>query len=175
MGKNFMNAFKIESISYGWFELRTGKHYLLCSDYLDYDTPKFLLKALLRLIKGESKEEWICWQDEPAANIMQLTVEGATLKLNMHRSAKESFDLETTPGSLKTNRKECWYSMDLKIIQAVDDLLTEFSLYENGNGLSLYEEHWMTFPQEEYRKLKEFAIGMQNQSDEDDALFCTTY
>ena len=42
-----MKFFKIESIEYGWFECRIGKHYVEASDYLGYDMSKEFLSKLL--------------------------------------------------------------------------------------------------------------------------------
>ena len=35
-----------------------------------------------------------------------------------------------------------------------ESVLREFSLYENGNGIALYDRNWFPFPQEVYERLK---------------------
>ena len=59
-------------------------------------------------------------------------------------------------------------------ITFLDNLVTEFSLYENGNGLCLYQENWMNFPSEEFHILKDLARSMVKNK-EDSELFFNTY
>ena len=170
-----MNIFKINAIQYGWFEVRFGNYDMECSDYLDYNTPQILLKAVLHLLEKKSSEEWICWQNEPGASIMQLSIVEQKIKLQVYDCDKAAYELETTGDSLKRNCGSCEMSMDVEIYKIVDDLVAEFSLFENGNGLSMYEKHWMEFPKEEYQRLKNYAYELQERLGSTETLFCITY
>ena len=173
-----MQLLKIDSIRYGWFEVSLMGHYMICSNYLDYDTPKKLLRAVLNLLKKKSEEEWICWQDEPGAEIMKLTISEDELEIDVYDSEKTSYELGSADTLLKKNRGEHIWSKSIGIPIIVDNLVTEFSLYENGNGLSMYEKNWMEFPQKEYDELKAYAYKLSKQrskNNEYDELFCTTY
>lgn len=170
-----MKIFKINSIEYGWFEIRLGKYYIECSDFLGCDSPKYLLGAVLDLLEKKSSEEWICWQDEPGACIMQINIEDGKFKFNVYDSAKNSDELERTGISLKENCEKCWLSINIEISLMVDNLVAEFSLYENGNGLLMYEKHWADFPKNEYKRLKDYALKLEEKLDSYSGLFCNTY
>lgn len=66
-----MKCFKIESIEYGWFACRIGKHYVEVSDYLGYDMSKEFLGKLIKVLKGTLKE-WIYVMNEPGATMIEL-------------------------------------------------------------------------------------------------------
>lgn len=149
-----MSILKISAINYGWFELQICESYLECSDYLGYDTPKMLLKAFLKLFERKSCEEWLCWQNEPTACIMQLISQSDRLKIKVFASKAEAFKIGISEDSLKPNCKECLIDADFNFSAAVRSLVKEFARYEKGDGRIHYEKHWMDFPQEEYIALK---------------------
>lgn len=70
---------------------------------------------------------------------------------------------------------KCIYTIDIDAQNVVDGLVTEISLYENGNGRTLYEKHWMEFPIAEYEELKLYAFELQKNTRKYDELFCTTF
>ena len=45
------NWFKIQSISYGWFEMCIGPNLSEASDFLSYDMPQKFLSKVLRVLK----------------------------------------------------------------------------------------------------------------------------
>ena len=173
-----MKIFKIDSIEYGWFGIFFGKYYIECSDYLDYDSPKRLLEAVADLVEKKAREKWICFHNEPGASIMQIVLEENKLIFQLFDSVKTSWELKNSDDLPQNSCDKCLWSMNFDIPLIVDNLVTEFSLYENGNGLSMYEKHWMEYPKKEYTRLKEYAIKLQEQMSENNELFgmfCTTY
>jgi len=42
----------------------------------------------------------------------------------------------------------------------IDSIVTEYALYETGNGRDYYEANWEDFPQVEYNKLKKIAFEL---------------
>lgn len=170
-----MNIFKIDSIKYGWFSVYFGKYYLENSNYLSCDAPKLLLCSVINLLHKKSIEEWLCWQDEPGANILNLRIIDEQFELKIYNASKPSDKLDYVGETLKDCIEDCWGSLKLEIPQLVDNIVAEFSLYENGNGLSMYEKHWMEFPKNEYVQLKKYAYKLNEQMGEYDEMFCTTY
>lgn len=168
-----MNVFKIESIEYGWFNIRIGKCYIECSDYLSCDSPKMFLRAIISLANNDTKEEWLCWQNEPGAEIMHLKKENDNLKIQLFGATTDSFELELTGKELKCYCGESRGNFDVKLLALIDDILVEFSLYEKGNGLLLYSKHWEDFPQREFDSLKAIAHILVKKEKED--LFIDTY
>lgn len=168
-----MNWFKIQSIEYGWWTAEIGGAYIECSDYLDYDMPKELLRKILRLLKGSSVEEWLYIMDEPGASMICIQLNYNKINFAEYDSLKTSYELNLH--EKKENCGKCIYTTDVDVKNVVDGLVTEFSLYENGNGRALYENHWMKFPIDEYEELKLYAFELQKNAREYDELFCTTF
>lgn len=148
------DIFKISAIEHGWFGIKIGENYIECSNYLGYDIPKMLLKIFSNLFEKKSHKEWLCWQNEPGAYIMQLTAWGGVLTIKVYSSKAEAYKIGTSEDSLKPNCNECLFEAGFDFTAAARSLLKEFALYENGNERLLYEKHWMEFPQKEYEALK---------------------
>lgn len=168
----FLDMFKILSVQYGWFEIRMGKSYLECSDYLGYDAPKALLQAVINVAKNVSQEEWVCWMGEPSADILHVTKENNMIKIECFDAIGEAYYIDLS--TIKAYCGKCFATYKEELITFLDNLVTEFSLYQNGNGLLLYQEHWMAFPSEEFYILKELAHSLVKNK-EDSELFFDTY
>lgn len=72
--RNKKSSFRILNIYAGWFEivLSDGNQEVIVtnSDFLGNDAPKNLLSCLLKLLTKKETESWLCWHDEPCANII---------------------------------------------------------------------------------------------------------
>ncbi len=175
-----MNVFEIHGIRYGWFEVCFTPHdekhgWLTNSDYLGCDAPALFLDALADILEKKTAEEWLCWQDEPGAYILRLALEGGKISVEIFLAEKDSMDLSHRGAELAFEEKTLEYGNLFEIKELLDDVLVEFSLYENGNGLALYNRHWGDFPEKEYRRLKKFAAGFNKGLDKYGKLLCLTY
>lgn len=174
-----MNTFEIHGIRYGWFEVCFTPHdekrgWLCNSDYLQCDAPRHFLDALADILEEKSAEEWLCWQDEPGAYILRLALENAKITAEIFL-APDSLGLPYRGSELASVEKEFDYKNSFEIKKLLDDVLVEFSLYENGNGLTLYQKHWDEFPEKEFLRLKRFAAEFNKGLDKYGKLFCLTY
>ena len=174
-----MNVFEIHGIRYGWFEVYFTPHgekhgYLCNSDYLGCDAPKLFLDALANILEEKTAEEWLCWQDEPGAYILRLALEDGKVAVEI-LLAPDSLGLPYRGVELASVEKEFDYKNSFNIDELLDDVLVEFSLYENGNGLTLYQKHWDVFPEKEFQRLKKFAVRFNKGLDKYDKLFCLAY
>lgn len=175
-----MNVFEIHGIRYGWFEVCFTPHdekkgRLINSDYLQCDAPKHFLDALANILEEKTREEWLCWQDEPGASILRIALEQGKIAVEIFNAEKDSFDLPQCGAELAHEEKTFEYGNLFEIKQLLDDVLVEFSLYENGNGLALYNKHWDEFPEKEFGRLKKFAAEFNKSLEKNHKLFCLTY
>lgn len=159
-----MNAFKIYAIQHGWFEICIGSYFAECSKYAGSDSPKELLKAALRLTENAAQDEWLRWPNEPDAVIMHISKKGSSLEIKLFAATKAAYTLPASGVALKGYCGECLGMAKEETTAFLDDMLTEFSLYENGNGLSLYKKHWEAFPEEEYHQLKKAVRSLAKQA-----------
>ncbi len=169
-----MKCFKIESIEYGWFEYRIGKHYVEASDYLGYDVSREFLFKLLKMLKGSSKE-WIYVMNEPGAGIMELSLEGDKIFIRIYSLNKPSFDLSKEIEEEIKNIGECKCLIDIPKTEFVDAIVTEYALYETGNARDYYETNWGDFPQVEYNELKKIAFELNKNLSEIDSMQCVDF
>lgn len=174
-----MNVFEIHGIRWGWFEVCFTPHdekqgFLRNSDYLGCDAPALFLDALADILEEKSREEWLCWQDEPGAYILRLAFEVGKVNVEIFLG-KDSLGLPYRGAELAAEQKEFYYKNSFEIKQLLEDVLVSFSLYENGNGLALYNEHWGEFPEKEYKRLREFAVEFNKGLDKYKKLYCLTY
>ena len=146
--------FNILDLHYGWFDIKIGEYYLTNSDYLGCDAPKLLLKGLCNILENKTNVEWLCWQDEPGAEILKLERKNDNIIIEIYGTDKESFDLEYSGTSLKDNIKKLTYTIDIDLIKFSKYVCKEFYIYENGNAKEIYEYNWDKFPQKEFDKLK---------------------
>lgn len=156
-----MNVFGIHGIHDGWFEVCFTPHgekqgWLVNSDYLGCDAPAFFLDALADILEEKSTEEWLCWQDEPGAYILRLAFEDEKINVEIFLG-KDSLELPYRGAELAAEQKEFYYANSFEIKQLLNDVLVSFALYENGNGLALYNKHWGEFPEKEYKRLIKVA------------------
>ncbi len=163
---------KIESIEYGWFKMRIGRDWIEVSDYLDYDFPKELLRKVWNVLLEDGKEEWLYLMDEPRAEIMQISNDNGKIHLAAYDLSKECFDLSNKEEDEKDNCGKCSFRYDWSLEDIVDELVSEFYLYENGNGRALYETHWAKFPVDEYEKLKKLAFELDRKQSKFHKLYC---
>ena len=175
-----MNTFEIHGIRYGWFEVCFTPHdekkgFLINLDYLECDAPKLFLEALADILEEKSREEWLCWQDEPRARILRIALEDGKAAVKIFTAEKEAFDLPYSGEVLADETKTPEYSNSFEIKQLLDDVLVEFSLYENGNGQALYNKHWGEFPEKEFGRLKKIAAEINKELDKNHKLFYFTY
>ena len=148
--------FKILCISHRWFEIDFNRMIVLTNSYyLGCDAPAFLLEALGNLFENKASEQWLCWQDEPEAYILKLERNDNKLIIEIYDTDQESSDLEYRGISLAKNATKLLYGFDEEIIKALEAIITEFSLYENGNGNKIYLSNWGNFLQKEYDRIKE--------------------
>lgn len=174
-----MNTFEIHGIHYGWFQVCFTPHgekqgFLTNSDYLGCDAPAQFLDALADILEKKSHEEWLCWQDEPGAYILRLALEDGKVAVEIFL-APDSTELPYRGAELASAEKEFYYKNSFEIKQLLNDVLVEFSLYENGNGLRLYNKHWDAFPEKEFLRLKRFAAEFNRGLDKFSKMFCLTY
>lgn len=175
-----MNTFEIHRIRYGWFQVCFTPHdekkgWLTNSDYLQCDAPALFLDALANILEKNSREEWLCWQDEPGAYILRLALENGKVAVEIFIAEKDSLDLPYSGTELASEEKVFEYGNSFEIKQLLNDVLTEFSLYENGNGLRLYNMHWGDFPQKEYHRLRQCARELNKTLGTYDKMFCFSY
>lgn len=174
-----MNTFEIHAIRYGWFQVCFAPHdekpgWLTNSDYLQCDAPRLFLDALANILEKKTAEEWLCWQDEPGAYILRLAPENERITVEIFL-APDSTELPYRGEELASAKKEFEYKNSFEIKRLLDDVLVEFSLYENGNGLRLYEKHWDKFPKAEYHRLRKCAAEINNTLDKYNKMFCFNY
>lgn len=170
-----MKCFKIESIEYGWFDFRIGKHYFIASDYLGYDMPKEFLDKLIKVLK-ESSKEWLYVMNEPGATIIELTsVDDTTISIQSYSISKHSYDLSPNIEEEIRNKGACDFSITIAKLDLIDDVITEYSLYDNGNGRKYYELNWGDFPQSEYNELKQIAFEANKNLSQLDSLKCVDF
>lgn len=168
--------FKVGGISYGWFEMWIGPH--LCtgaSDFLGYDMPAKFLDKVIRVIK-ENTEEWLYLMDEPGAAMLHIYREDVRVHFAEYDLSVNSDKLNRRDEAAERDKCEkCLFEFDVDIQNTVDGLVTEFSLYENGNGRMLYEKHWGGFPVKEFAELKDYAFQLQRNAGKYDGLLCVTF
>lgn len=166
-----MKCFKIESIEYGWFECRIGKHYIEASDYLGYDMSKEFLRKLIQVLKKSSKE-WIYVMNEPGATLIELIPIEDTISISAYSMNKSSYDLSPYIEEEIKNIGGCDFSIVIAKSEFVDAVVMEYSLYENGNGRNCYETNWDDYPQDEYNELKKIAFEINRNLSKYDSLKC---
>lgn len=171
----YMNFMQINELEYGWFGVEFGRKYISCSNYLDYDTPRALLRTVVYLLRQNKEEEWLYWPDEPGAYIMQVEKTKEELTFTFYSSTVPSYKLAHTDRPLEHFCGEMYFSLTDKIEKILDDLVNEFALYENGNGRRMYETHWMHFPEAEYKQLKKIAFAYNQKLGENNKMFFSTY
>ena len=176
-----MNVFEIHKIGYGWFEVCFTPHaekqgWLINSDYLCCEAPTNFLNALADIFEGKIKEEWQCWQDEPGAYILHMELVESELLVEIFGSKSDSEYLNEHRGEkLIPEVDELIYRDTFEPQYLLDDVITQFSLYENGNGLRLYEKNWGNFPKVEYHRLRKCAAEINNTLDKYRKMFCFKY
>lgn len=168
--------FQIYYISYGWFGMRIGSDVSEASDYLGYDMPKKFLSKVMRVI-SKNTEEWLYFMDEPGAGILHIYYENEQIHFEEYDLAVDSYELnredeEAEWGKRSENSR---FHVRESIQNVVDGIVSEFSLYENGNGRKLYERHWGGFPEKEFEELKKYAFQLQKNAGKHEGLYCTTF
>lgn len=147
--------FKILSISHGWFMVDFNRQFILTnSDFMGCDAPALFLNALGDLLDGKVSEQWLCWQDEPGAYILRLERDCERLIIEIFDAIRDSDSLEYCGACLEKDIGNRVYKGEDKIKPFVKTVITEFGLYENGNGKQLYQSHWGAFPHKQYDRLK---------------------
>lgn len=169
-----INWFKINSIEYGWFEMCISTHYIVASDFMGYDMPQKFLSKVFRVLT-QNTEEWLYLMNEPGAGILHIYLKDKKMHFACYGLSVESTELDEDEKTAQDKCQECWFDIAVDIQNAVDGIVTEFSLYQNGNGRRLYEEHWFKFPEKEFEKLKAYAFELQKTAGEFDELLCTTF
>lgn len=94
--------FKITAIEHGWFEIELGGCCMLTnSNYLGCDAPALLLSALCSLIDGSARKCWLCWQNEPSAQILTLERRGDNLLIEVFDADVEAYRLQFSDRALR--------------------------------------------------------------------------
>ncbi len=169
-----MKCFKIESIEYGWFEFRIGKHYVEASDFLGYNIATEFLSKLIKVLK-ESSKEWVYVMNEPGAAIMEFLRSNNAIMINVYSMNKPSYELNSDIAEELKNIGNREFSISINIPELVDAVVTEYSLYENGNGRKCYDMNWGGYPQKEYDELKRIAFEINKNQSEYDSLNCVEF
>lgn len=152
-----MLFFKIFRISNGWFDICIGgQFYLTNSDYLGCDAPMLLLEALCDILENKAGESWLCWQDEPGANILNLEKQGNRLIIRIYGADNDSMSLDYNGIALSRHITKCVFKVEENITIVSKNILEEFSLYENGHGREIYDSHWGEFPEQQYIRLRNY-------------------
>ena len=169
-----MRCFKIESIEYGWFEFRIGEHCVEASDFLGYDMPAEFLSKLIKVL-NKSAKEWVYLLNEPGADIMEfLRIDNAII-INVYSMNKPSSELSRDIEEELKNIGNCEFSISINIPELVDAVVTEYSLYENGNGRKYFDLNWGGYPQKEYNELKRIAFEINKNRGKYDSLKCVEF
>ena len=166
----------IEEIAYGWLTLKIGKMHVSCSDFRDYDFLQKFLEKIIRILNQKSVREWVWCMHEPGATVLQISKENQKMIFQHYGLSVDSFKLpkenETSSG---VEVKELISEEKIPVSDLLDYLVTEFSLYELGNGRKIYENNWFPFPQKEYEILRQKAIEINSIKGEFEELFCMTF
>lgn len=170
-----MTWFKIESIRYGGFAMTAGELYCKASDRCGYDMPRKFLEKIVRLVTGESDREYLYLMAESGASMLVLSAGRCRIHLDVYDLKADCDALPAVEREAYSLLGDCYANLAVTIPEAVDDLVTEFSLYENGNGKALYESHWMPFPQEPFDALKSIAFQIEEEMEGSLEMLCTTY
>lgn len=156
-----MKCFKIESIEYGWFEWKIYNEYIETSSWLGFDSSKDFLEKLVKLFNGSSKE-YVYITNEPGASIIEITQVQENFIINWFSLNKNSYELSPKIEDEIKNIEECYFSISINKKELLNSVVTEYSLYETGNGRCCYESNWNKFPKNEYNKLKEIAFKLND-------------
>jgi hypothetical protein len=97
-------------------------------------------------------EDWLCWQDEPGANILYLLKFGEQLSLEVYET--EISDLAHRGISLNEYMIKRVYKATGSLRKIAEAVYLEFELYEYGIGRKRYEKNWGVFPMQYYRLRK---------------------
>ncbi len=174
-----MNIFEIHSIKFGWFEVCFSPHkdsfFLIGSDYLGCDSPKLFLGALADIYENKASEKLVCWQDEPGVCMLQLEISGDLITVEVFGTDRDAFELPDLGDGLKKYMDQRLFQGSFDAVEFLDEVITGFSLYESGSGLSLYEKHWMDFPKAELERLKKSAAELNKKMGKLDEMFCLSY
>ena len=170
----YMKCFKIDSIGYGWFEFRIGMYYVETSDFLGYDMPTEFLNKLIKVLKGSSKE-WVYVMNEPGADILEILRSDNMITVNSYSMNKPSTELSSEIEEELKNIGEHEFSISINIPELMDAVVTEYSLYENGNGRKCFDLNWGGYPQKEYDELKRIAIEINKNQGKYDKLNCIEF
>ena len=169
-----MRCFRIESIEYGWFEFRIGKYYVEASDFLGYDMPTEFLNKLVKILK-ESSKEWVYVMNEPGADILEILRSDNVITINCYSMNKPSTELSRDIEEELKNIGKREFSISINIPELVDAVVTEYSLYENGNGRKCFDLNWGEYPQKEYDELKKIAFEINKNQGKYDKLKCVEF
>lgn len=148
-----MQNVKIESIRHGWFAMRFGGYEIDCTNVFEHDTPMKLLQAVYDLVQKNDETKIVRWDGEPGAQIMCLERIEDEILITVYETSKSAYDLNCSAEQMMRYCGEVKWSMKMDFSEFIDELVTEFWLYENGNGLNLYERNWMRFPNKSFEKL----------------------
>jgi hypothetical protein len=110
-----------------------------------------LLDALCNLLEDKVDKEWLCWQDEPGANILKLDKTDEQLSIEIYATDKDSCDLAHSGVTLSKHVTECLYKTKEDLKKCAEAIYMEFELYEYGIGRKRYEKNWGTFPPQYFR------------------------
>lgn len=168
--------FKIDRIMHGWINFRLGDNLLEASYFLNYDLPKKLIEKIINLIKNKSDEEWLYLQNEPGAEIMCIDKTDNAVCFTCYDCKKESYELDQRNESREqfccTDKL---FSINIDTYDIIDSIVSEFSLYEDGNGRMLYEYHWGGFPIKEYNEIKSIALDIDSKNNNAIKMFCASF
>lgn len=147
--------FKILSVTNGWFSIDFNREFVLTnSDYLQCDAPALFLDAVCNLMEQKATVQWLCWQNEPEAQVLRLEAYDGDLMVEIYGADQYSMKLDYSGPALSEHITKLLYSTQDDMHETAKHIFMEFALYENGNGLQRYKHHWGTFPAESYNRLK---------------------
>ena len=95
--------------------------------------------------------------------------------VGIYYSDKDSLELPFSGSELAHEAKELAYRGTFEARRILDDIIVQFGLYEDGNGLKLYNKNWGDFPVKEYQRLKKCAQKVNKALGKYDKMFCFSY
>ncbi|WP_273324102.1 hypothetical protein [Vallitalea guaymasensis] len=165
---NLTGNFVIElyNVNHGWFEFLMLKNNEECfiteSNYVSCDAPKKLLNVLVSFIEKQDlkHERWICWSDEPGANIMKLSHNDENITIEVYDTSKESYKIAfINDEELCKESDKLLFSCNVNIYECIKEFLNLYRRIINKLGFKGFEQHWFEYPEKEIQKLSTLIKG----------------
>ncbi len=160
-------SFEITYIQAGWIEVAINSEadsvVITNSYYMSNDAPRILLQNIAELCNVEAGDCWLCWHDEPGANIIHVIKDKDLAKIEVYHTKKESYMLPFEGETLYKDVEEKYFELEISFINLARLIIKAFGIFSSREKLSLYEKEWMPFPHTEYRLLKSNLKNLKSQ------------